>query len=243
MANPTPMDFKVRQATAVQLLSENPLWSIARIAKAAGVSKSTVRKARERQGYPAKQLSNSITPVLRAGIAELLTFRPELPDTRIARAAGCSISTVGKIRKSLGLKNPSPRDRLTPEKKRRIIELLNSNPTPSDISVAELVGCSSPTVSNIRHSIGIKAKHGAVAVAPEIKQQIASLLVENPKISGVQIAQSTGVAKSTANRIKKELIASAQPRNSRLGRLKKSTKEGTMNSLRKTHRKDNSLCT
>lgn len=103
-----PLTGPERTAALQALLELAPRWSNRRLAAAAGVSEATVRRAR-RPGAPRTHLDGESlgadgkhyprdVAIRRATATGLMRSRPDMSNRAIARLAGLSPTTVGKLR-------------------------------------------------------------------------------------------------------------------------------------------------
>lgn len=105
-----------RKAAAARLLDSAPGWSNGRIAKACGISEPVVRRlprpGPSPTGVDSRLGADGKTYPQGRGAQDaarvLLAEHPETPDRAIARAAGLSPTTVGRLRKRASTDGPGP---------------------------------------------------------------------------------------------------------------------------------------
>ena len=109
-AHGLPLSSSARCAAALSLLEAAPRWSNGKIARASGLSESTVRRLRAASGCPGPSATGLDTrvgadgrayPVNTAGreaAAALLSAEPSLSDREVARRTKMSPTTAGRIR-------------------------------------------------------------------------------------------------------------------------------------------------
>ncbi len=105
-----PLTHTERREAASRLLGLAPAWSNRRIAAAAGVSESSVRRLRcpgaspthldTRCGADGKTYPTDAEPVRREA-RDMLAADPEISDRAVARRTGLSPTTVGRLRRDL----------------------------------------------------------------------------------------------------------------------------------------------
>jgi hypothetical protein len=115
-----PLTGPERAASLHALLELAPQWSNRRLAAAAGVSEATVRRARcpgasqthldsEILGADGKHYPRDVA-IRRATATGLMRSRPDMSNRAIARLAGLSHTTVGKLRTPTSTEPESPSD-------------------------------------------------------------------------------------------------------------------------------------
>lgn len=111
-----PLTALQRKAAARRLLELAPAWSNRRVARACGLSEASVRRLRcppaspvhldTRVGLDGK--TYPVTAAAQQAARELLTRDPQASDRAIARAAGLSPTTVGRLRRDEPRDPPHP---------------------------------------------------------------------------------------------------------------------------------------
>jgi alkylated DNA nucleotide flippase Atl1 len=101
-------------------------------------------------------------------------------------------------------------NRLTPETKQRIIETLKNDPTKSYVEVAEMFGCSGPTVGAIAANAGLVRTVGlnlSSAEAREIaerNQRVLDAIRDNPSLTYKQIGKLAGCSADMVRHVVKK---------------------------------------
>jgi len=111
-----PLNTSQRKAAAARLLQSAPTWSNGRIAKVCGISEPVVRRlprpGPSPTGVDSRLGADGKTYPQGRGAQDaarvLLAEHPETPDRAIARAAGLSPTTVGRLRKRASTDGPGP---------------------------------------------------------------------------------------------------------------------------------------
>jgi transposase-like protein len=141
-----------KREQAKNLMIDNPDWNDARIARAVGVSTTTINVWRKQLGIsPSRVKANAYPPEKRDQVKKLMADNPDWSNRKIARDLNMSITTINVWRKQFGVFPSRIKTNGYPsEKTQQARNMVTGNPDWSDARIARAVGVGRATIARWR---------------------------------------------------------------------------------------------
>jgi DNA repair protein RadD len=203
--NSYPKMTEAQLAKAAELLKANPEWTNVKIAELVGVGGFAILHLRKRLGTENPNSWNRLTEAQRCHATELIKANPEWTNAKIAELVGAGASTIGNMRKKIGVENPNSWNRMTEAQHRHATELLKAHPEFSNPKIAELVGIGGSAILRLRKRLGAENPNSKSKMTEAQLAKAAELLKTNPEWTNVKIAELVGVSTNPIRILRKRL--------------------------------------